>query len=131
VRFDSECIVSGGKGMQNRDNYDRLLTMLCAALRERFSITVEKGASRTAVEQGFAERIYQVGQTGTAVGPKLYIAVGISGAIQHMIGIANTETIVAINTDPHAPIFKQCDYYFIGSAEDVIPQLAEELRAME
>ncbi|HPB92807.1 MAG TPA: FAD-binding protein [Anaerohalosphaeraceae bacterium] len=131
VRFDSECIVSGGKGMQNRDNYDRLLTMLCSALRERFSITVEKGASRTAVEQGFAERIYQVGQTGTAVGPKLYIAVGISGAIQHMIGIANTETIVAINTDPHAPIFKQCDYYLIGSAEDVIPQLAEELRAME
>ncbi len=131
VRFDSECIVSGGKGMQNRDNYDRLLTMLCTALRERFSITVEKGASRTAVEQGFAERIYQVGQTGTAVGPKLYIAVGISGAIQHMIGIANTETIVAINTDPHAPIFKQCDYYLIGSAEDVIPQLAEELRAME
>jgi len=117
--------------MQNRDNYDRLLTMLCSALRERFSITVEKGASRTAVEQGFAERIYQVGQTGTAVGPKLYIAVGISGAIQHMIGIANTETIVAINTDPHAPIFKQCDYYLIGSAEDVIPQLAEELRAME
>ncbi|HPP55918.1 MAG TPA: FAD-binding protein [Anaerohalosphaeraceae bacterium] len=130
VHFDSDCIVSGGKGMQNRDNYDRLLNTLCTAIRERFGVSVEKGASRTAVEQGFAERIYQVGQTGTAVGPKLYIAVGISGAIQHMIGIANTETIVAINTDPHAPIFKQCDYYLIGSAEQVIPQLAEELRTM-
>lgn len=130
VHFDSDCIVSGGKGMQNRDNYDRLLNLLCTAIRDRFSVSVEKGASRTAVEQGFAERIYQVGQTGTAVGPKLYIAVGISGAIQHMIGIANTETIVAINTDPHAPIFKQCDYYLIGNAEQVIPQLAEELRTI-
>lgn len=131
VHFDSECIVSGGKGMQNRDTYDRLLNLLCTAIRDRFSISVEKGASRTAVEQGFAERIYQVGQTGTAVGPKLYIAVGISGAIQHMIGIANTETIVAINTDPHAPIFKQCDYYILGAAEQIIPQLVEELRSME
>jgi electron transfer flavoprotein alpha subunit len=131
VRFDSDCIISGGKGMQNRDNYDRLLNLLGTAIRERFSVSVEKGATRTAVEQGFAERIYQVGQTGTAVGPKLYVAIGISGAIQHMIGIANTETIVAINTDPHAPIFKQCDYYLVGSAEQTIPQLAEALRSIE
>lgn len=128
VRFDSEVIVSGGKGMQNRDSYERLLDSLCQAIRERFGVSVEKGATRTAVEQGFAERIRQVGQTGTAVGPKLYIAIGISGAIQHMIGVANTETIVAINTDPHAPIFKQCDYYIVGNAETVVPELAAALR---
>lgn len=129
VQFDSDCIVSGGKGMQNRDSYDRLLGGLCKALTEKFHIKAEKGASRAAVEQGFTDRIHQVGQTGTAVGPKLYIAVGISGAIQHMIGIANTETIIAINTDPHAPIFKQCDYYIIGGAETVISQVVEALKA--
>jgi electron transfer flavoprotein alpha subunit len=124
VNFDSDVIISGGKGMQNRDGYERLLDNLCHAVRDRFSVSVEKGASRTAVEQGFTERIHQVGQTGTAVGPKLYIAIGISGAIQHMIGVANTETIVAINSDPHAPIFKQCDYYIVGNAEKIVPELA-------
>jgi electron transfer flavoprotein alpha subunit len=128
VNFNSDVIVSGGKGMQNRDTYDRLLTDLCDTIQSRFNIAVEKGASRTAVEQGFTQRIYQVGQTGTAVGPKVYIAIGISGAIQHMIGVANTETIVAINTDPHAPIFRQCDYYLIGNAEKVVPQLADALK---
>jgi electron transfer flavoprotein alpha subunit len=127
VHLDSEIIVSGGKGMQNRDNYHRLLDALCESLKSKLDITVEKGASRAAVEQGFAERITQVGQTGTSVGPKLYIAVGISGAIQHMIGVANTETIVAINSDPAAPIFRQCDYYVAGTAEEVIPQMVEAL----
>jgi electron transfer flavoprotein alpha subunit len=131
VKFDSDCIVSGGKGMQDKDTYLRLLNTLCDSIRNNLHITAERGASRTAVEQGFSERIYQVGQTGTAVGPRLYIAVGISGAIQHMIGIANTETIVAINTDPHAPIFKQCDYYIIGSAETIIPQFVDQLKARQ
>jgi electron transfer flavoprotein alpha subunit len=128
VNFEADCIVSGGKGMQNRDNYEKLLGSLYESLRTRLNVTVERGASRAAVEQGFAERIHQVGQTGTAVGPKLYIAIGISGAIQHMIGVANTETIVAINSDPNAPIFKQCDYYIVGSAEDIVPQLASALQ---
>lgn len=127
VNFDSEVIVSGGKGMENRDSYDRLLNSLCGAIREKTGQSVEKGATRTAVEQGFVERIHQIGQTGTAVGPKLYIAIGISGAIQHMIGVANTETIVAINTDPNAPIFKQCDYYIVDGAEKVIPKLVAAL----
>jgi electron transfer flavoprotein alpha subunit len=127
VNFDSDVIVSGGKGMQNRDNYDRLLNNLCQSIAHRFDVPVEKGATRTAIEQGFIERIHQVGQTGTAVGPKLYVAIGISGAIQHMIGVANTETIVAINTDPNAPIFKQCDYYIVGSAEEVVPELIAAL----
>lgn len=127
VNFDSEVIVGGGKGMQNRDTYDRLLNNLCHAIAGKTGLSVEKGATRTAVEQGFVERIHQVGQTGTAVGPKLYIAIGISGAIQHMIGVANTETIVAVNTDPNAPIFKQCDYYIVDSAEKVIPALVAAL----
>jgi electron transfer flavoprotein alpha subunit len=127
VNFGAEVIVSGGKGMQNRDNYDRLLGILCESLGKKLNIQIERGASRAAVEQGFVERIHQVGQTGTAIGPKLYIALGISGAIQHMIGVANTETIVAVNSDPNAPIFKQCDYYIVGTAEETIPQLARAL----
>lgn len=90
---------------------------------------VERGASRAAVEQGFADRVHQVGQTGTSVGPKVYVALGISGAIQHMIGVANSDTIVAINSDPQAPIFKHCDYYIVGNVEDVVPKLVRALQA--
>ncbi|MGD0573369.1 MAG: FAD-binding protein [Sedimentisphaerales bacterium] len=128
VNFDADVIVSGGKGMKDRDNYERMLDSLCGAIRSRLNVPVEKGASRAAVEQGFAERIHQVGQTGTAVGPKLYIAMGISGAIQHMIGVANTETIAAINSDPNAPIFRQCDYYIVGTIEGVVPELVAALQ---
>jgi electron transfer flavoprotein alpha subunit len=128
VGFDSDVIVAGGKGMQSRDNYDRLVGSLCNALSQTLKVTVEKGASRAAVEQGWIDRVYQVGQTGTAVGPKLYVALGISGAIQHMIGVANTETIVAINSDPNAPVFKQCDYYIVGNVEEVVPQLVNALK---
>ncbi len=127
VNFEAKAIVSGGKGMQNRDNYEQLVGSLCDALDRRLDTSVERGASRAAVEQGFIERVHQVGQTGTAVGPKLYVALGISGAIQHMIGVANTETIVAINSDPNAPIFKQCDYYIVGTVEETIPQLVKAL----
>ncbi len=123
VNFGAEIIVSGGKGMQSRDNYERLMGTLCDGITKKFDKPVERGASRAAVEQGFVERVHQVGQTGTAVGPKLYMALGISGAIQHMIGVANSETIVAINSDPNAPIFKQCDYYIVGTVENVIPKL--------
>ncbi|MGD8786131.1 MAG: FAD-binding protein [Phycisphaerales bacterium] len=129
VNFGAEVIVSGGKGMQSRDNYEQLLTALCDGLSKKLDTSVERGASRAAVEQGFIERVHQVGQTGTSIGPKLYVALGISGAIQHMIGVANTETIVAINSDPNAPIFKQCDYYIVGTAEDTIPKLIRELEA--
>ncbi len=129
VNFNAEIIVSGGKGVQSRDSYQRLVSSLCGALGKKLQVQTEKGASRAAVEQGFAERIRQVGQTGTSVGPKLYIALGISGAIQHMIGIANAEIIVAVNSDPDAPIFKQCDYYFVGNVEDAVPQLVDALEA--
>jgi len=128
VNLHADAIVSGGKGMQSRDSYEKLISLLTGALGKKLDTQVERGASRAAVEQGFIGRIHQVGQTGTSVGPKLYVALGISGAIQHMIGIANTETIVAINSDPNAPIFRQCDYYMIGNVEDVIPKLAEALQ---
>ncbi len=130
VNFDAEAIVSGGKGMQDRDTFDHLIDSLLDAIRSRTGVAVEKGASRTAVEQGFIERIHQVGQTGTAVGPKLYVALGISGAIQHMIGVANTETIVAVNTDPNAPIFKHSDYYVIGDVNKVVPELVREIQSV-
>ncbi|MFH0977085.1 MAG: FAD-binding protein [Spirochaetota bacterium] len=129
VNFDVEVIVSGGKGLQDRDNYEELIDSLCNILKKKLGTEVEKGASRAAVERGFIGRPYQVGQTGTAVGPKLYLALGISGAIQHMIGVANTETIIAINSDPNAPIFKMCDYYMIGNVEEIIPLLVKELEA--
>jgi electron transfer flavoprotein alpha subunit len=129
VNFGADVIVSGGKGMQSRDNYEQLVGALCDSLGKKLDTQVERGASRAAVEQGFIERVHQVGQTGTSIGPKLYVALGISGAIQHMIGVANTETIVAINSDPNAPILKQCDYYIVGTVEDTIPQLVRELEA--
>jgi electron transfer flavoprotein alpha subunit len=130
VNFSCDLIVSGGKGLQTRDAFDRLLGNLCATAREQFRVSVEKGASRAAVELGFADRIHQVGQTSTAVGPKLYIAIGISGAIQHMIGVASARTVIAINSDPHAPIFKQSDYYLVGRAEKIVPELVEALKEM-
>jgi electron transfer flavoprotein alpha subunit len=127
VDFDAEIIVSGGKGMQSRDNYERLVGSLCDCLGSKLGALVERGASRAAVEQGFIERIHQVGQTGTAVGPKIYLALGVSGAIQHMIGVANSGAIVAINSDPGAPILKQCDYYMVSTVEKVVPELVEAL----
>ncbi|MHC4665661.1 MAG: FAD-binding protein [Planctomycetota bacterium] len=128
VNLTTDVIVSGGKGMQSRDNYERLVGALSHALVENLGAQVERGASRAAVEQGFIGRIHQVGQTGTSIGPKLYIALGISGAIQHMIGVANSQTIVAVNSDPNAPIFKNCDYYIVGTVEDTVPRLIEALQ---
>ncbi len=131
VDFEADVIVSGGKGMQSRDNYERLVSSLRDCLVEKLGTKVEKGASRAAVEQGFIERAHQVGQTGTAVGPKLYIALGISGAIQHMIGVANAGTIIAINSDPNAPIFRQCDYYVAGTVEETVPELVKAVKLLQ
>ncbi len=127
VDLARDVIVSGGKGMQSRDNYDEILSDLTKALSSKLGVEVERGASRAAVEQGFIDRAHQVGQTGTSIGPKIYLALGISGAIQHMIGVANSENIFAVNSDPEAPIFKQCDYYMIGNVEQIVPDLVEQL----
>ena len=129
VNLGADVIVSGGRGMQSRDGYEQLAGSLCQSIGSKLDTSVERGASRAAVEQGFVERAHQVGQTGTSVGPKIYIALGISGAIQHMIGVANSETIIAINSDPNAAIFKQCDYYIVGNVEEVVPQLVDALEA--
>ena len=127
ANFHAEVIVSGGKGVRNTPNYQELTGSLVKTLSRALGVAVEKGASRAAVEHGFVERAYQVGQTGTAVSPKIYLALGISGAIQHMIGIANTKTIFAINSDPAAPIFKQCDYYLVGNVDEFVPEIVRAL----
>ncbi|MBP3193663.1 FAD-binding protein [Natronogracilivirga saccharolytica] len=125
--LDADVIVSGGKGLLSRENFEHYIGTLCNALQDSFGIRAERGASRAAVEQGFIDRGHQVGQTGTSVGPKMYLAFGISGAIQHMIGVANSETIIAVNSDPSAPVFEHCDYYMVAKAEKIIPQLADKL----
>ena len=124
----ADVVVSGGKGLRNRDTYNKLVNDLSLALEKKLHCQVERGASRAAVEHGFVDRIHQVGQTGTSVSPRLYIALGISGAIQHLIGIENAGIIVAINSDPQAPIFKHSDYYIIGNAEEIVPKISESLR---
>ena len=124
----ADVIVSGGRGLRNRDMFDKLVSDLASVMRKKLNCQVEHGASRAAVEQGFVGRTHQVGQTGTSVSPKLYIALGISGAIQHLIGIENAGIIVAVNSDPQAPIFKHSDYYIVGNAEEIVPQLTAALR---
>ena len=126
-----QIIISGGKGLKNKENYELLTQTLADAIEKSLGVKPEIGASRSAVEHGFAPRSSQVGQTGTSVAPKIYIALGISGAIQHVIGITNADLIIAVNNDPSAPIFKASDYYYTGHAEEVVPQLAKELEKLK
>ena len=118
---DAEIIVAGGMGMKNKEGFE-LLRKLAEALGGQV------GASRKAVEAGLADVSVQVGQTGKTVTPKIYIACGISGAIQHLVGMNMSDKIIAINSDPNAPIFKNADYGIVGDVFDVLPKILELLK---
>jgi electron transfer flavoprotein alpha subunit len=118
---EADIIVAGGRGMGGAEHF-----FLLEQLAEVLGGSV--GASRTAVDDGWRPHADQIGQTGKSVSPRLYISCGISGAIQHLAGIAGAKTVVAVNSDPHAPIFQAADYGIVGDVHDVLPKLTEAVK---
>ncbi|MBT4287776.1 MAG: electron transfer flavoprotein subunit alpha/FixB family protein [Deltaproteobacteria bacterium] len=119
---EAEVIISGGRGMENQQNFDIL-----KACAKKMNASV--GASRVAVDSGWVPYAMQVGQTGVKVNPKVYIACGLSGSVQHYAGMKTSNIIIAINQDPNAAIISNCDYYIVENLFDVVPLLTKKLES--